>query len=171
MAGKNVNKNRVFRFNRRIRGQTDYHQRLGLLKSGLTRLVVRRTNNNMIIQFVDYDDNGDKIITSARSVDLKKLGFTLNTGNISAAYLTGYLAGKRALKAKISDEVIVDLGLQRVFYGSRIFAAVKGALDAGVKVKVSDVVFPSEERLNGEHLSGKDAAKVIAKVKGAIDKL
>jgi len=171
MAGKNINKNRIFRFNRRIRSLTDYHQRLRLLKSGLTRLVVRRSNKNMTVQFVDYSENGDKIVTSAKSVDLTKLGFTLNTGNITAAYLTGYLAGKRALKAGVKDEVIVDLGLQRVFYGSRIFAAVKGALDSGLNVKVNDVVFPTEERINGEHLSVKDAQKVVEKVKGAIDKL
>ena len=168
---KNINKNRVFRFNRRQRGLTDYSLRLKLLKSGLTRAVVRRSNKNMLVQLVDYEGNGDKIVVSARSVDLVKLGLTLNTGNISSAYLTGYLAGKRALKAKINGECIVDLGLQRVLYGSRVFAAVKGLLDSGLNVKVSDVVFPSQERLDGTHLKTKDAKKVIDKVKGAIDKL
>ena len=168
---KNKNKNRVFRFNRRIRGLTDYHQRLRLLKSKLTRVVVRRSNNNMLVQLVDYSANGDKILTSAKSVDLKKLGFTLHTGNISAAYLTGMLAGKRLLNSGHNTEVIVDLGLHKIKYGSRVFAAVKGLVDAGVVVKVGEAVFPEESRIMGEHLSVENAAEVIEKTKKAIEGL
>jgi len=166
---KNINKNRVFRFNRRIRGQTDYQQRLRLVKSELTRSVVRGSNKNMLVQFVNYADNGDKILTSAKSIDLVKLGFTLNTGNIVASYLTGYLAGKRLLKTKFDSECVVDLGLQSSLYGSRVYAAVKGIKDSGVNVRVSDVVFPTEERLSGAHLTVKDAAKIIEKTKKAIE--
>ena len=166
---KNSNKNRVFRFNRRIRKKTDYNLRLRLLKSKLTRIVVRRSNGNMLVQFVDYDEKGDKVQVSARSADLKNYKFQLNTGNIVAAYLTGYLAGKRALKAGIKEECIVDLGLQKVQYGTRIFAAIKGVKDAGVEVRVSDVVFPAQERLEGAHLKEKDAQKKIEATKSAID--
>ena len=167
---RNKNKNRIFRFNRRIRGQTDYQLRLRMLKSGLTRAVIRKSNNNMTVQFVDFDQAGDKIITSAKSNDLKRsFGFTLHTGNLPAAYLTGYLAGKRLLKSGHKSEVIVDLGMQRSIYGNRLYAAVKGILDAGVNIKTSDVVFPDESRINGEHLSVKDAGKVIEKTKKAIE--
>lgn len=167
---KNRNKNRVFRFNRRIRGQTNYKLRLGLLKSNLTRAVVRRSNNNVLVQLVNYAEDGDAILTSAKSHELKKLGYTLNTGNTVAAYLTGLLAGKRAQKAKnVSSEVIIDLGLQESFYGGRIYAAVKGLVDSGLNVKVSDVVFPADERLSGEHLKQDDATKVVEKVKKAIE--
>lgn len=168
---KNKNKNRVFRFNRRLRGQTDYSLRLKLLKSKLTRIVVRRSNNNMLVQFVDYSPNGDKILTSARSVDIKKLGYTLHTGNVVAAYLTGLLAGKRALNSGFKNECIVDLGIQKSLYGSRLFAAVKGIKDAGIDVKVGEVAFPKQERLEGVHLATKDASKVIEKTKKAIEGL
>jgi large subunit ribosomal protein L18 len=166
---KNRNQNIVFRFNRRTRQQTDYHLRLRLLKSNLTRIVVRRSNKNILVQFVEYSENGDKIITSAKSNDLKKLGFTLNTGNIVSAYLTGYLAGKKALKSDAGKDCIVDLGLQNSLYGTRLFAAVKGAMDAGVNIRVSDVVFPPQERLEGKHLSTKDADKIIDKTKKSIE--
>ena len=168
---KNINKNRVFRFNRRIRGQTDYEQRLRLLKSNMPRIVVRKSNKNTLVQITKYSQTGDNIVTSAKAIDLVKLGFKANTGNITASYLTGYLAGKRALKKSIKSECIVDLGLQEIQYGSRIFAAVKGIKDSGVKVRVSEEIFPSEDRLNGEHLKVKDAIKMVEKTKEAIDKL
>lgn len=167
---RNKNKNRIFRFNRRIRGQTNYALRLRLLKSKLTRVVVRSSNKNMLVQFVDYNEEGDKVISSAKSKDLvKNFGFTLNTGNIASAYLTGFLAAKRAMKAGFSSDAIVDLGLQKAVYGGRLYAAVKGVKDAGVNVRVSDVVFPTEERLNGEHLNSDDASKVIEKTKKSIE--
>ncbi len=166
---KNLNKNRVFRYNRRIRGQTDYKQRLRLLKSRLTRVVIRKSNNNMLVQFVEYADNGDKVLVSSKSTDLVKLGYTLHRGNTVSAYLTGMLAGKKALKAGVKSEVIVDFGLQEIQFGNKLFATVKGLVDAGVNVKVGEDVFPSEERLSGEHLSVKDASKVIDKVKKSIE--
>lgn len=166
---KNLNKNRVFRFNRRIRGITNYALRLRLLKSNLPRAVIRRSNKNMLVQFVQYGANGDKIITSAKANELVKLGFTLNTGNLTAAYLTGLLAGKRAIKAGVKEDCIVDFGLQKSLVGTRLYAAVKGIKDSGLNVRVGDSVFPSEERLNGTHLSVKDAAKVVEKVKKSIE--
>lgn len=166
---RNRNKNRIFRFNRRIRGKTNYPLRLRLLKSNMPRVVVRRSNKNTLVQIVEYVEVGDKIISSAKSVDLKKFGMTLNTGNLASAYLTGYLAGKRAQKAGLKSECIVDLGLQLSLYGNRLYAAVKGVVDSGVNVRVSDVVFPSEERLTGNHLKSKDAAKEIEKIKKAVE--
>ena len=166
---KNINKNRIFRYNRRIRGLTDYKQRLRLLKSGLTRAVIRKSNNNMLVQLVDYSGNGDKIVISAKSTDLKSHGYDLHKGNLVSAYLTGLLAGKRALKKGLKEEIIVDFGLQEIQFGNKLFAAVKGLVDAGVNVKVGEDVFPSEERLSGAHLTTKDAQKVIEKVKKSIE--
>lgn len=168
---KNLNKNRIFRYNRRIRGLTDYKQRLRMLKSGLTRAVIRKSNKNTLVQLVQYGDTGDKIITSAKSNELTKLGFTLNTGNLSASYLTGMLAGKRLLKTKTKGGIIVDLGLQEVLAGNRLYAAVKGLVDAGVNVKVNEEIFPDKQRIQGEHLSGKDAKSVIEKVKKQIEEM
>jgi large subunit ribosomal protein L18 len=36
--------------------------------------------------------------------------------------------------------------------GSKLYAVVKGALDAGIKVKVSKDKLPSEERIKGDHI-------------------
>lgn len=168
---KNKTKNRIFRFNRRVRGLTDYILRLGLLKSKKVRAVIRSSNNNMLVQFIDFAPTGDKVLTSAKSNELKNLGSKLHSGNLVSAYLTGMLAGKKLLNSKFKGEVIADIGIQRSFYGGRLYATIKGIKDSGVEIKVSDVVFPSQERLNGEHLKLKDAAKNIGVVKKAIEGL
>ncbi len=168
---KNLNKNRVFRFNRRIRNLTNYPKRLNLLKGKLTRVVIRKSNNNTLVSFVDYKLIGDKILIGAKSNALKQLGSTLHSGNLTSAYLTGYLAGKRLLKLDKNKEVILDMGLQRKIVGSRIFAGLKGVLDSGVNVRVKDSIFPSKERLEGEHLKTKDAKLIVEKVMKKIDEV
>ena len=141
---------RVMPFRRKRNGRTDYKKRLALLKSGLPRLVVRKSNKNIQLQIIQYLPDGDKVLATVRATELVKEGYKGNTGNIPAAYLTGLLLAK---KANIKDDLIVDIGLQKHQKGSRLYAAVKGAVDGGLKVRVKDDIFPPEARLNGEHLS------------------
>ncbi|MDH5403652.1 MAG: 50S ribosomal protein L18, partial [Candidatus Heimdallarchaeota archaeon] len=110
---------------RRAEGKTSYYQRRELLKSGMIRLVIRRSTKNMRVQFIDALPNGDIVKTSSDSMQLKNFGWNLTGGNIPAAYLTGYLAGKKAKGAGI-ENAILDLGLQTNSYGGRIYAALKG---------------------------------------------
>ena len=51
-------------------------------------------------------------------------------------------------------------------YTQRMAAVVKGVVDAGIKVPSNEETFPSEERINGEHLKVKND---IAVVKSKID--
>jgi large subunit ribosomal protein L18 len=134
-------------YRRKREGKTDYNKRLKLLKSGKPRLVVRKTNKQIILQIIKYGEEGDKVIKSVVSKELRKHGWQLNLKNIPAAYLTGYLLGK---KVKINDELIVDIGLQEK--GNRLFAAVKGAVDAGLKIRHNPEVFPKENLIIGEHI-------------------
>lgn len=136
---------------RRREKKTDYKKRLDLLKSKKIRLVIRRTLKNIIVQFMDYKNNGDTVIVSAVSQELRKHGWKLPTGNIPASYLTGFLAGTKA-KSKIK-EAILDLGLQTNTKGSRIFAALKGVIDAGIGIRHSPEIFPSDNRIIGSHIS------------------
>jgi len=57
---------------RRREGKTDYRKRLRLLKSRKTRIVVRNSLKNICVQFVGYDEVGDKILASAISKELIK---------------------------------------------------------------------------------------------------
>lgn len=136
---------------RRREGRTDYRRRLGLLKSGESRVVVRRTNGNVIVQFVDYEAEGDLVKATAVGQELNKLGWEGSAKNTPAAYLTGLLAGKRAMDAGI-DEAVLDLGRHAPVKGSKIFAALKGVQDAGVWVPSGDDIFPEEDRLTGAFL-------------------
>lgn len=139
-------------YRRKREGRTNYKKRLKLLVSDTHRIIIRKTNKNMIVQIADYDDNGDKVLVTANSVELKKHGWTHATGNLPAAYLTGVLAARKALKKNINT-AIVDLGLQTPSKGSRLFAAVKGAIDGGLNIECSEDAVPKEERIKGAHIN------------------
>ncbi|MCA1811717.1 MAG: 50S ribosomal protein L18 [Halobacteriales archaeon] len=139
-------------FRRRREGKTDYRRRLALLKSGESRVVVRRTNGNVIVQFVGWAQEGDQVQATAVAQELAKLGWEGSPKNTPAAYLTGLLAGKRARAAGV-DAAVLDLGRHVPSKGGRIFAALKGVQDAGVDVAAgNEDIYPSEERLNGAFL-------------------
>ncbi|MCE4625649.1 MAG: 50S ribosomal protein L18 [Desulfurococcales archaeon] len=138
---------------RRREGKTNYYKRIKLIKSGKPRLVVRRTNKYIIVQVVEARIEGDMTIAAAHSRELVKLyGWKGGTANTSAAYLTGLLAGYRALEKGVR-EAVLDIGLHEPVKGSRVFAALKGALDAGLKVPHSEEILPSEDRIRGEHIA------------------
>jgi len=136
---------------RRREGLTDYRKRLKLVKSGLPRLVIRRTNRYLIVQLILSKAGGDQTVITVTSKKLAEYGWRGGFKNLPAAYLTGLLAGKMAL-SKGYEKAIVDLGLQRPVYGSRLFAAVKGAADAGLEIPAAEEVFPDEDRVRGEHV-------------------
>jgi len=135
---------------RRREQKTDYRLRLALIKSQKTRLVIRGTNNNVACQLVNYNSKGDKILVSVNTSNIKKLGWNGHCGNLPAAYLTGLLCGVEAKKHKI-NEAILDIGLQSS-KRSRLFAALKGAVDAGLNVPHSDEILPDEDRIRGLHI-------------------
>jgi len=140
---------------RRREGKTDYRRRLNLLKSRKTRIVVRNSLKNIYVQFVEYDEVGDKILASAVSKELKNnYHWNFPTSTTPAAYLTGLLAAKRAKNKGVSEGVL-DIGLKTPVKGSKVFAALKGVLDAGIECPHSVEKLPSEDRLLGKHLDEK----------------
>jgi len=146
-------------FRRRVEGKTDYRKRLKLLKSKKLRIVIRASNNHIGIQFIQSKLKGDLILVSAYSKELTtKYEWTANTGNVPAAYLTGYLAGLRAKKKGITEGVL-DLGM--IYHRNRVLAAFKGVLSAGIEVPYNEEFFPEsmEERIKGTHIE--NYAKVL----------
>ncbi|HEC32378.1 MAG TPA: 50S ribosomal protein L18 [Deltaproteobacteria bacterium] len=138
---------------RRREGKTDYRKRLALLKSGKTRIVVRKSLKNIRVQFIDYDEQGDRVVASALATELsKKYKWKYSTSTTPAAYLTGLLAATRA-KEKGVAEGVLDIGRQLPVKGSKVFAALKGVLDAGITCPHSEDTLPDEERILGVHLN------------------
>jgi large subunit ribosomal protein L18 len=152
---------------RRMENKTDYKLRLNLLKSGIPRIVVRRTNRYFIVQAVESHEAQDKVIAGVTSKDLIEFGWNEKKAgslkSVPAGYLTGMLLAKKLKKGKY----IVDLGMARTLSGSRIFAVIKGLIDGGLDVPANEEAFPSEERLNGEHLK-EDVSKMIKGVKAKL---
>jgi large subunit ribosomal protein L18 len=136
------------KYRRRRQQKTDYGRRLRLLKSGSTRFIVRPSNRHTLTQLIEYHDDGDRVIATAKSSELVKMGWVHSTSNTPAAYLTGLLCGVRG-RAKGVDKAILDSGLYPQVRGSRMYAALKGLIDSGVESKADDVIFPSEDRLRG----------------------
>lgn len=141
-------------YHRKKSGKTNYRKRLELLKNRTTRLVIRRSNKYLIAQIVAYEPSGDKVLIGTTSKELLKQGWKHSCKNIPASYLAGMMLGKKAQEKKIK-KAILDLGLQTPAKGSKIYSLLKGAIDAGLEVPASDSIFPSEERIQGKHLSEK----------------
>jgi len=145
-------------FRRRREFRTDYYARKKLLRSGESRAVVRRSNKNVTVQFVDFGMEGDSVRATATTRELRKMGWEYSCSSIPAAYLVGYLAGKRALKDGI-EYAVLDIGMQNPKRGGVLFATVKGMTDAGLEIPHSDEVLPADDRVKGKHIdAGIEAA-------------
>ncbi|MHC1590658.1 MAG: 50S ribosomal protein L18, partial [Candidatus Helarchaeales archaeon] len=139
-------------FRRRREGKTDYYYRRRLLTSRIPRFVVRKSLKYINIQIATAELIGDKILVCAHSSELKKkYGWPYNCKNIPAAYLTGLLAGYKAQKAGI-EKAILDIGIYRPIVHSKLFAALKGAIDSGFDIPHGDGIFPTEDRIKGKHI-------------------
>lgn len=136
-------------FRRKREGKTDYRHRKKLLMSGLPRAVVRKSLRNVIVQCIEFTPQGDKVIASANALELKDYGWKGSFSNTSAAYLTGLLAGSRASRKGV-NKAVLDIGMNSPAKGSKVFASLKGLLDAGLEIPHSEKVIPSAERLKGK---------------------
>ncbi len=145
-------------FRRKREGKTNYKKRLGLVSSGLPRMVIRKTNKNVTAQLVKSSDEGDKVIASAHTNELKKYGWKCARRNLPAAYLTGLLCGLKAKKAGVKN-AILDIGMHPPIKGSVVFAALKGSIDAGLEIPHSEEALPSEERISGKHIESNNVTK------------
>lgn len=146
------------------------------------RLVVRFTTRDVVCQIVHATIAGDVILAAAYSHELPRYGLTVGLTNYAATYCTGLLVARRALaKLGLADAyagleeasgedftvepadgaprpfaVLLDTGLKRTSTGSRVFAALKGALDGGLDIPHSEKRFvgydPTDKALDTETL-------------------
>jgi large subunit ribosomal protein L18 len=136
-------------FRRRREQKTDYRKRLAVLKSKKDRVVLRVSNTLVKAQVIRYDKDGDKTIAAATSQELKALGYSGNTKNTPAIYLTTLLLSQKAKKKGIK-EVIFDLGARNYKLGNKIFAGLKAIVDSGIICPHDEKAFPKKDRIEGK---------------------
>lgn len=136
-------------YRRRREKKTDYAARRVLATADRPRVVVRVSGKNILVQVVRSAIEGDYVVAQTSSKELKKsYGWVASGKNVPAAYLLGLLAGKKAKAAGV-EHAILDMGLKRATAGNKVFAVVKGALDAGLDVPCDSDIIPPPERING----------------------
>ena len=149
---------------RRLEGKTDYKARMNLLRGNKPRIVVRITDRYAVAQYVTSKESQDFVITAANSNELMKFGIGKEDAgklkSLPACYLTGYLLGNKIKEKGQKEEGIFDIGLKRSTKGGRVYAFLKGVVDAGIKVSYNKDMIPSEKEWKLD----------IAKVKQNIDK-
>ena len=136
-------------FRRRRENKTNYTSRAKRLVGGMARLVVRRTNRYIVAQIVASERAQDKVILTANSKDLTGYGWpeTTSIKNLAAGYLLGTLVAAKAKKKSI-ESATLDIGLFRSTKGNRLYAVVRGAVDAGLNVPHSEEILPTMERID-----------------------
>jgi len=158
---------------RRRENKTNYLKRLKLLKSGKPRIVFRKTNRYIIAQLVESEEARDRIIIGLTSKKLIEFGWPNelkgSLKSIPASYLTGYLLG-REIKMKKIKEPILDFGMIRVIFKSKVYAFSKGLVDAGVQIKSNEELFPEQERIEGKSIKSENFKDIFEKIKTNIDK-
>jgi len=157
-------------FRRRREGKTNYHVRYKLILSKKPRVVIRKSNANTTLQLVVAEQMGDKTLLTVNSKQLRDFGYTSSTSNLPAAYLTGLLFGKKMLELG-QTEGIADIGLHASTRGNRVYAAIKGVVDAGIDVPHSPEIFPDEGRISGQHIKKYTGADIVAQFEAAKEKI
>jgi large subunit ribosomal protein L5e len=165
------------KFRRRRAGVTDYYARLRLVRQEKNkyntpkyRLVVRRTNTDVIAQVAYSRIEGDYIMASAYSHELPEYGVKVGLTNYAACYCTGLLVARRLLtKLNLAStyqgvsettgedydvedfasedgpapfRAFLDVGLSPTTTGARVFGVMKGAVDGGLAVPHKNRRFP-----------------------------
>lgn len=160
-------KNQRLRFKRRRLGETDYRRRMKLLRGETPRAVVRISNTQTTCQLIEFNPEGDLVLASVNGktlVDKYSWPADLSRKSVPASYLTGYALAKNAISAGYENAVL-DIGLSASSTGSRVFAALKGMVDAGLEIPHGDAVLPEEDRINCAHIDDSIADKLQVSLK------
>jgi large subunit ribosomal protein L18 len=136
---------------KRIRERkTNYHKRSSLLLSKKRFITIKVTNQNILTQVLEPSITGDKVITSAHSTNLAKLGWKGSLNSLPACYLTGLLLGKKASFRGIENAILYT---GKDAFTERLSSCLKGIIDGGIEIPSSEDSFPSTERISGEHIA------------------
>lgn len=141
---------------RRLEGKTNYVKRRRLLEEGKPRIVIRKSNRYITIQFIESRAAQDAVKFQVVSKKLMEYGWPKDKEgslkSLGASYLAGLLFGKILIDNKVRKAAILDTGLIRSTPGSKIYSALKGIKESGYEMSFNEEVFPSEERIKNENV-------------------
>jgi len=136
---------------KRIRkDKTNYRKRSAILIGRHKFVTVRISDQNVAAQVLRPTPTGDIVIVSAHSRELAEHGWKGGFNNLPACYLTGTLLGKKALEKEVSSAVLY---IGKNHFTSRVAACMKGIVDAGVQMPISEESLPDEDRISGHHIA------------------
>ncbi|MDA4132952.1 MAG: 50S ribosomal protein L18 [Thaumarchaeota archaeon] len=156
-------------YRRRRNGTTDYRARKKMVSSSAPLLAVRISSKNVSAQFIRPSPEGDHVLASAHSRNLRKMGWNGSLKSIPACYLLGLYAGKKAKESGVEAANLYN-GVSRFVDGSRVSALVKGVKDAGVDVPMADKAIPSADSISGK-ITADYAKSLLAENKEKYSKL
>ncbi len=147
------------KFRRRREALTNYKKRLELVKSGIDRVVIRRTNKRILGQIIKYTPGGDLVLAQATSQELSQFSWP-GRSNKPTAYLTGMLLAKKYSGAAKSDHIL-DIGLATPVKNSIPFVFAKGCVDGGMKLRgtlqIDEKVYNATNNKHITEMKSKDA--------------
>ena len=136
---------------KRIReDKTNYRKRSAILIGRHLFVTVKISDQNVAAQVLRPTPTGDIVIVSAHSRELAEHGWKGGFNNLPACYLTGTLLGKKALEKEVSSAVLY---IGKNHFTSRVAACMKGIVDAGVRMPISEESLPDEDRISGHHIA------------------
>ena len=148
-------------FRRKMEKRTNYRKRRKMILSRMPALYIRVSNKNVYAQVLVPEVVGDRTAVQANSKELQKAGWTYGRKSFPSAYLVGLLIGKRAIKGGLK-EVLFYSGNNVFKAKTKLTGVIKGAVEAGLKVRCDDEIFPEDDAVNGERIV-KYAAMLKAK--------
>lgn len=141
---------------KRIRSdKTNYRRRAAVLIGRHSFVTIKVTDQNIFVQLLKPTPTGDVVIASAHSRELVKHGWKGALNNLPACYLTGLLLGKKVLE-KGAPKAVIYLGMYK--FTSRVAACIRGLVNAGVNIPVSEESLPEDDRITGKHIADYAAA-------------
>ena len=136
---------------KRIReDKTNYRKRAAILIGRHSFVTVKVSDQNVAAQVLKPTPTGDIVVASAHSRELEKQGWKGALNNLPACYLTGMLLAKKALQKGVQNAVLY---IGKDHFTSRVAACMKGIVDGGVSMPVSEESLPDDERIRGQHIA------------------
>ena len=130
--------------------KTNYRKREALLISKLDFVTIKISNQNVIAQVLKPEIQGDIVRVSTHSRELRRYGWKGSLNSLPACFLVGLVLGRKALEKGV-DKAVLYIGNKP--FTSRIAACMKGIIQAGINIPISSESYPTEHRLNGQHIA------------------